>query len=152
MSREYPERPVVGVGVVVLGPAGVLMIRRGKPPSEGRWSLPGGAQNIGETTFEAARREIREETGLAVEVLGLIDVVDSIRKDGDGRVQYHYTLVDVLAVVVPGTPTQPAAGGDAAEAVWIGFDDLSGLGLWSETDRIIALAREMHQALADGAG
>ena len=149
MSREYPDRPVVGVGVVVIGPAGVLMIRRGKPPREGQWSLPGGGQNLGETAFDAGRREVQEETGLAVEVLGLVDVVDSIRTDADGRVQYHYTLVDVLAVVAPGAPAEPAAGGDAAAAAWFGFDDLTGLGLWSETERVINLAREMHQALAD---
>jgi ADP-ribose pyrophosphatase YjhB (NUDIX family) len=147
MSRKYPERPVVGVGVVVLGAAGVLMIRRGKPPREGQWSLPGGAQKLGETAFEAAKREAREETGLDVEVLGLIDVVDSIRRDDDGRVQYHYTLVDVLAVVANGQPARPTAGGDAADAAWFGFDELPGLGLWSETDRIIKLGREMHQAL-----
>jgi ADP-ribose pyrophosphatase YjhB (NUDIX family) len=128
------------------------MIRRGKPPREGQWSLPGGGQKLGETAFAAARREVQEETGLAVEVLGLVDVVDSIRRDTDGRVQYHYTLVDVLAVVAPGASSQPAAGGDAAEAAWFGFDDLAGLDLWSETKRIIDLAREMRQALADADG
>jgi len=112
MSREYPEWPVVGVGVVVLGAEGVLMIRRGNPPRQGQWSLPGGAQKLGETVFDTARRETREETGLDIDVLGLVDVVDSIQADDDGKVRYHFTLVDVFAVVRQG-PGRLSAGGDA---------------------------------------
>ncbi len=82
MSREYPEWPVVGVGVVVLGAEGVLMIRRGKPPRQGQWSLPGGAQKLGETVFDTARRETREETGLAVRCVG-VNASPSLRFDID---------------------------------------------------------------------
>ena len=86
MTREFPDRPIAGVGVVVLGAKGVLLVKRAKPPRQGQWSLPGGAQKLGETVFEAARRETLEETGLEIEVLGLIDVVDSIASDdGGGR-------------------------------------------------------------------
>ena len=148
MSREYPEWPVVGVGVVVLGAEGVLMIRRGKPPRQGQWSLPGGAQKLGETVFDTARREIKEETGLHIDVLGLVDVVDSIHTDDDGKVRYHYTLVDVFAVVQQG-PGRLSAGGDAQEAAWMALEDISGLDLWSETERIINLADEMFSALED---
>jgi 8-oxo-dGTP diphosphatase len=144
MSREYPERPVVGVGVVVLGAGKVLLVRRGKPPRENQWSLPGGAQKLGETVFETAAREVREETGLAVEVLGLIDVVDSIRNDDAGRVHYHYTLVDVFAAVRDGALR---AGGDAADVAWFDVADVASLGMWSETERIITLAIEMHDVL-----
>jgi len=144
MSREYPDRPLVGVGVVVLAARRVLLVRRGKPPRQGQWSLPGGAQKLGETVFEAAAREVREETGLDVEVLGLADVVDSIRHDDANRVRYHYTLVDVFAVARAGTLK---AGGDAADAAWFEIADVAGLGLWSETERIIALACEMYDAL-----
>jgi 8-oxo-dGTP diphosphatase len=149
MSREYPDRPVVGVGVALLAAGKVLLVRRGKPPREGQWSLPGGAQKLGETVFEAAAREVREETGLDVEVLGLVDVVDSIRNDGSGRIHFHYTLVDLLAVPHGGTLR---AGGDAADAAWFDVADVPGLGLWSETERIIALAFEMHEALGEPGG
>lgn len=149
MSREYPERPVVGIGVVVLGADKVLLVRRAKPPREGQWSLPGGAQKLGETVFAAAVREVREETGLEVEVLGLVDVVDSIRNDETDRVHYHYTLVDVFAIVRDGALS---AGGDAADAAWFDVADVAGLGLWSETERIIKLAVEMHEVLGEHRG
>ncbi|NQU61731.1 MAG: NUDIX hydrolase [Rhodospirillales bacterium] len=151
MTREYPENPRVGVGVVVLGPEGVLLVRRAKPPSQGQWSLPGGAQKLGETVFEAARREVFEETGLKIEVMGLIDVVDSIQPDEDGKVRYHYTLVDVFAAAELGQ-SKPQAGDDAAEAAWMPLADIPSLGLWSETERIISLAAEMHAALDDAEG
>ncbi|MCP5373450.1 MAG: NUDIX hydrolase [Hyphomicrobiales bacterium] len=136
MTREYPPRPIVGVGAVVLHGERVLLIRRGKAPGAGRWSLPGGAQKLGETVAEAARREVREETGAEVRVVGLLDVVDSIRPDGEGRVQYHYTLVDVLALA---ESDRVAPGGDAADAAWFRRDELPALGLWSETTRMIDL-------------
>lgn len=143
-SREYPNRPFVGVGAVVVEGGRILMIKRGKPPRQGDWSLPGGAQKLGEVVDETARREVREETGLDVEVLGLIDVVDSIRKDDDGAVQYHYTLIDVLARPVGGTL---AAGGDAMDAKWFARGELDAMKLWSETYRIIDLAIEMEATL-----
>lgn len=149
MTREYPDRPIVGVGVVVLSAQGVLLIRCGKPPRKGKWSLPGGAQKLGETVFDAGRREVLEETGLLVDVLGLVDVVDSIRPDDSGKIHYHYTLVDVLAVVAEADAPagDPIAGSDADEAAWIPLADIPGLELWSETERIIGLAEEMHAAL-----
>ena len=95
-GREYPQRPLIGVGAIIVGDRGVVLIKRGKPPRLGSWSLPGGAQKVGETVNEAARREIREETGLDAEVKGLVDVVDSISAaEDDGRIRYHYTLIDV---------------------------------------------------------
>ena len=149
MTREYPERPLVGIGVVVLGARGVLMIKRGKAPRKGQWSLPGGAQELGETVSEAARREVMEETGLTIGILGLVDVVDSIRRDDAGKIQYHYTLVEFLARIPPSAETEPSPGGDADEATWIPVEDIPGLGLWSETERIINLAVEMLE-LVDG--
>ena len=142
MTRRYPERPIVGVGVVVLRGvpknSEVLLIRRGKPPREGGWSLPGGAQELGETVFAAARREVREETGVEIEVVDTVAVVDSISRDGGGAVEYHYTLVDVAARWRSGEARE---GGDAAAVEWADPDALDGYDLWSETLRIIALAR-----------
>ena len=144
MSREYPERPIVGIGAVVIKNDQVLLIRRGKPPRLGGLSLPGGAQKVGETVFEGALREVTEETGVEAEVLGLIDVVDSMTKDDDGRLQFHYTLIDVVCRWTSG---EPKAGGDAADALWMPLADISGLGLWSETQRIIERAAEMMAAV-----
>ncbi len=98
------------------------------------WSLPGGAQHLGETVFEAARREIMEEAALDVEIVGLVDVVDGIKTDNQGRVQFHYTLVDVVAESKRG---EAVAGDDAAAVGWYRLADLADLDLWSETERII---------------
>lgn len=143
--REYPDRPLIGVGGVVWHQGRVLLIKRGKPPGLGQWSLPGGAQKLGETVYQAAAREVREETGLTCHPQGIIDVVDSIQRDADGRIHYHYTLVDVLALADGDTI---CAASDAAECAWFCNDDLDGLGLWSETRRVIDLAKEMADALA----
>lgn len=154
MTREFPDRPIAGVGAVVLGAKGVLLVKRAKPPRQGQWSLPGGAQKLGETVFEAARRETLEETGLEIEVLGLIDVVDSIASDnGRGEIRYHYTLIDVLAVAAGdgtgATPSPgPVAGSDAEDVAWFPLEQIPGLKLWPETERIINLAVEMKAALA----
>ncbi len=135
--NDYPNRPLIGVGVVVFKGDRVLLIRRGKPPRQGQWSLPGGRQRLGERIEEAARREVAEEAGIEIAVGPLIDVVDSITRDDQGRVQYHYTLVDLLAEWRAG---EAVAGHDAAEVVWADPGDLTPYGLWRETERIIALA------------
>ncbi len=138
LPREYPERPLVGVGIVVWHGERVLLIQRGKPPRVGQWSLPGGALELGETVAQAAQREVMEETGLAVEVGEVLAVVDLIERDGD-RVRYHYTLIDFSAEA---ERAELRPGGDAADARWFTLDELAPLGLWSETVRIIELARD----------
>ncbi len=143
MPRLYPDRPVVGVGAVVWHLGRVLLVRRGNPPRAGSWSLPGGGQELGETVFEAARREVREETGLEIEILGVIDVVDSIQYDENGKIAYHYTLIDVAARRTEG---EARAGDDAADVAWADPDALESYDLWAETRRII---RE-SMALVDG--
>jgi len=134
MDRAYPDRPFIGVGVAVLRPDAVLLIRRGKPPRHGQWSLPGGLQETGETVFAAAEREVREETGVDIADLVVVDFIDSIQHDGDGRVQYHYTLIDVAARWTGG---EPVAGSDAMHAEWVTLDRLDSLQMWVETSRVI---------------
>ena len=140
-DRRYPTRPIVGVGTVVLDGDMVLMIQRGKPPRQGSWSLPGGAQELGETIHEAARREVREETGLEIEIFGLIDVVDSVRPDADDKIEYHYTLIDLAGHAVGGTLM---AGGDAQNCRWFTRPEIDAMDIWPETKRIIALAADRY--------
>ncbi len=140
MSREYPARPLVGVGAVVLRPGEVLLVRRGNPPNAGQWSIPGGAQELGETAEAAARRELLEETGLVVGPLTLVANVDSIHPDADGRIRFHYTILDFTGRWQGG---HPAPGGDVIDAAFFPFEALPGLGLWSEALRVIAAARRL---------
>lgn len=137
MSREYPDRPMVGVGVVVWRGAEFLLIQRGKAPRAGSWSLPGGMQELGETVRETAAREIREETGVEIEVKELIDVFDTITRDDAGRVRLQYTLVDFTAEWRGG---EPVAGSDAAGVTWAHPDDIDKYNLWTETVRAIRLS------------
>lgn len=137
-DREYPGRPIIGIGIVVLRPDAVLLVRRGSAPAQGQWSLPGGAQELGETVEEATRRELREETGLTVGPLTLIAHVDSIHHDPDGRVRFHYTILDFAAVWIGG---DAVAGDDVSALVWAPFDALADHALWPEAMRVIELAR-----------
>ena len=133
-SREYPARPLVGIGIVVLRENTVLLVRRTRPPSPGAWSLPGGAQRLGETAEQAARRELLEETGLSVGPLHLAGHVDSIHTDPDGRIQFHYTILDFCALYAGG---QATPGGDAGAIHWAERDRLQHYDLWREGIQII---------------
>ncbi len=147
-ARTYPDRPLVGIGVAVLRPGAVLLVRRGTPPALGQWSLPGGAQHLGETAEDAARRELREETGLTVGDLVLAGHVDSIHRDEDGRIRYHYTILDFATLWRGDTPR---AGSDVTDVAWAGFEEFDRYALWAEARRIVAAARE-RLALAGGGG
>ena len=144
-SREYPSRPFVGVGVVVLNEENVLLIRRGRPPRLGEWSLPGGAQSVGETVQVTARREVLEETGVSIQNPQFLEVVDSIIKDDDGRVKFHYTLIDYWANWESGTPE---GADDAQHAEWVPFHKLGKLGLWTKTLEVIEKARSLRNQSA----
>jgi len=122
-----------------------LLVRRGKAPLAGEWSIPGGRQETGETVMAALLREVREETGLTVAVLGLIDVVDAILRDHEGRLAHHYTLIDFSARWVAGTA---APGDDVIETQWVRLATLPHFSLWSETQRVIELSARMHGPLA----
>ncbi len=141
MNREYPDRPLVGVGVVVFRDDLVLLIRRGKPPRLGQWSLPGGLQELGETVFQAAQREVREECGVEIDALGIIDIVDAITPDDAGRVRFHYTLVEVLAEWRAG---EAVAGDDAMAVAWFDPQTVGDLGMWEQTVRMVAKGLAMR--------
>lgn len=145
MSREYPDRPIVGIGVAVLRPSAdgvpeVLLVRRGKPPNIGSWALPGGAQELGETAADAARREILEECGLALGEVHLAANVDSIHTDSAGRVRFHYTIIDFAALWQGDTAV---AGDDVSHVEWARVDALEPYRLWSEAHRVITIAQRL---------
>lgn len=142
-SREYPDRPWVGVGVIVWRGERVLLIRRGRPPRMGQWSLPGGAQAVGETVFETAVREALEETGLHVIPTEVVTVVDAMTLDDAGAVQFHYTLVEVAADSPEG---EPVCADDALEARWVTVDEAAELTEWDETERVIRLSAARRAA------
>jgi 8-oxo-dGTP diphosphatase len=141
VSREYPDYPRVGVGAVVLHRGCVLLVRRGGQPSMGKWTLPGGLVEVGETTAEAVRREIREECSLDIRVIGIAGVIDRVVRDPDGRVHYHYVLVDYLAYA---ESDAIEAASDAAEAQWVELDRVKDLeitdGLIDMIERAVVLA------------
>lgn len=140
-SREYPSQPVCGVGVVCLKGDQVLLVKRAKPPINWQWSIPGGGQELGETTRETALRELKEETGIDARLIGLVDVVDSVSHDEDGQIRFHYTLVDFAAEWIEG---DPVGADDVSHAEWTPLDGIDTLGLWSETVRIIREAERLR--------
>jgi ADP-ribose pyrophosphatase YjhB (NUDIX family) len=141
LSREYPAQPITGVGVVVWHGDRVLLVQRARPPRQGQWSLPGGGQQLGETLTDAARREVREEAGLEVELGEVIATLDLIERDAGGRVRYHYVLIDFVAEAAS---AELRPGDDAAAARWFTLEEAERLGLWSETLRVIGLAKDQR--------
>jgi len=143
MKREYPDNPLVGVGAVIvddhLDDRRVLLIRRGTPPLLGEWSLPGGVLECGETLREAVAREAREETGLVVEPGEMLGVYERVIRDDEGRVRYHYVLIDFLCRAVGG---DLKAGSDAADVRWFTRDELPALNLAYDANDVV------HKGLA----
>lgn len=134
MGREYPDKPLVGVGAVIVRDHRVLLIRRGQAPLLGEWSLPGGVLECGETLREAAVREAREETGLVVETVDMLGVYERIIPSDDGRVRYHYVLIDFLCRPVGG---ELKAGSDAAEVGWFTREELPALKLAYDANDVV---------------
>jgi 8-oxo-dGTP diphosphatase len=137
MRREYPWAPIVAVGVIIRTGDRIVLVRRGKEPSKGLWTFPGGAIELGESLHEAARREALEETGLQVEVGKVATVIDNVVHDEAGRVQYHYVIVDYLACPMGGR-LQP--GTDVSDARWASLSDLDRLDMTEKAGR---LARQL---------
>lgn len=142
--KSYPEHPVVGVGAVVLDGDRVLLIKRGHEPLKGQWSLPGGRVEIGETLERAIAREVREETGLDVEVGPMVEVLDRITRDASGHVEHHFVLVDFVC-----RPTGGVLGGasDAEAAEWVPMERLTAYDVAGVTIQVIrkAVARGFRE-------
>ncbi len=149
MRREYPDGPIPGVGAVVLrdreGVTDVLLVKRGQAPQIGTWSLPGGAIELGETASEACVREVREETGLRVNTVEMVETFDIILRDDAGCVQFHYLIVDILCALQGG---ELLAGEDASDVAWADVNAVLHRGLFALTPRactVIAKALQMHK-------
>jgi 8-oxo-dGTP diphosphatase len=133
-NTEYPERPIAGVGVVVFRNEEVLLVKRKRAPYKGQWSIPGGKQELGETVTQAARRELMEETGVEVNELTLIDVVDIIVRDEEGKILYHYIVADYRAHWLSG---ECSSGDDAQDVQWFNLNKLGSISLLYKTRKII---------------
>ncbi len=141
-ERSYPDRPWVGVGGIVFRDDKVLLVKRGKEPGLGKWSIPGGAVDVGESVKTALQREIKEEAGLLVEVLDLIEVFERIIPDPQGRILYHYVLLDYWCGIKGG---QLKAQSDADEAGFFPVVSLKSINLPRETEQVLLKAYEKHQ-------
>ena len=134
MKRDYPDRPIIGVGAVIVRDGLALLVRRNTEPLKGEWSVPGGVLELGEKLRDGVRREVLEETGLEVEPGEVLEVFDSIFSDEQGRTQYHYVLIDYLCRVISG---EALAASDVSDVQWVSEEELSRLGLRESIHRVI---------------
>jgi ADP-ribose pyrophosphatase YjhB (NUDIX family) len=134
----FPTQPQVGIGIILFRGEDVLLIRRGRPPGVGQWSLPGGRQELGETAEAAARRELLEETGLECGALTMVAHADSITRDANGRIEYHYTILDFAGRYRGG---EAIPGDDASACMWVSPKEMASYDLWGELLRVIEIAR-----------
>jgi 8-oxo-dGTP diphosphatase len=153
-SRRYPTRPILGVGALIIDNGRILLIERGREPLKGFWSIPGGAVESGERLEDAMRREVREETGLEVEVLAMLEIFERIILDAERRPEYHYVLMDYLCRSAGGTLE---AADDASHAQWFEPNELAGLRITEGTSAVIEkaftwLARNMPRDNEAGPG
>jgi 8-oxo-dGTP diphosphatase len=142
-ERTFPDRPWLGVGGLVFQDDKILLIKRGREPGLGQWSIPGGMVEVGETVREAVQREVREETGLLVEALDLVEVFERILPDARGRIQYHYVMLDYHCRLKGGTL---AAASDATEAGFSPVSLLEAMKVYDETIRVIRKAYAIKKA------
>jgi mutator protein MutT len=138
--RAFPTQPHVGVGAVVLNGDCVLLVKRGHAPLKGEWSLPGGRVELGETLEDAVRREVLEETGLAIEIGPVVEVFDRIERADDGRVAYHFVIVDFACTVLSG---DLRFGSDADDARWVVVSDLASYRVTPKAASVINRALEL---------
>ena len=138
--RAFPDRPVVSVGAVVVEGDRVLLVKRGQPPLQGQWSLPGGVVEVGETLREAVAREVKEETGLDVEPGPVVEVLDRVQRADDGRVEYHYVIIDYCCSVRGGSL---ACASDADAAEWVSATEVSAYSVTPAVKRVVEKALEL---------
>lgn len=144
VNRRYPAAPLVGVGVVVFNHQGeVLLVKRGKPPRAGEWSIPGGLIDLGERLTDAARREVTEECGITIAIGGFVATFEPILYDAAGEIEYHYVLIDYWATHIAG---EAIAHDDALAVVWTPTAGLAEFALRSETTKVILDAYTAWQA------
>ena len=134
MAREYPAHPVVGVGAVVVRDGRALVVRRAHEPRKGEWSLPGGMLDLGESLVDAARREVKEETGLDVQVGPIIETFDRVHRDAAGRIRYHFVIVDFVCWSNDG---EPVAGSDAEDVAWVKAEEIDAYGVNAHAKAVI---------------
>jgi len=139
-TREFPERPLIGVGGVVISKGRALLVRRGTPPLLDQWSIPGGALEIGETLMEAVRRELLEETGIEVSVGEIIEVFERIDMDASGKARHHYVVLDYLCEYKQG---EARAGSDVTDVAWATEEELAKYSLSETATRVILKAFEI---------
>jgi 8-oxo-dGTP diphosphatase len=148
--REFPERPLVGVGGVVISNGRVLLARRGSPPLEGQWSIPGGLLEVGETLVAAVRRELLEETAVEVRVIELIEVFERIDMDGSGQARHHFVVLDYLCERLNG---EACAGSDVTDVKWAAPEELEQYSLSEAATRVVLrgfqMMRERQHAAYD---
>jgi ADP-ribose pyrophosphatase YjhB (NUDIX family) len=135
--RDYPDRPLVGVGAVIVQNGRAVIVQRGTEPLKGQWSIPGGMLEVGETLRQCAAREALEETGLRVEPAEVLEVLDSIHPDPEGRTRYHYVLIDFLCRPLAG---ELRPGGDAAQVRWVTRDELANFTITETALRVLCKA------------
>jgi 8-oxo-dGTP diphosphatase len=138
-NRRYPDRPLAGVGAIIFRGDEVLLVKRGRPPALGKWSIPGGLVELGESLGEAVRREVLEETGLEVKVIDLVAALDRVIPDTEGRLEYHYILLDFLCEIIGG---QTRAASDVDECMFVSLKDLSRFDMTRGTEKVITRAFE----------
>jgi 8-oxo-dGTP diphosphatase len=150
MKRDYPDLPILGVGAVIVSQGRVLLVRRATEPLKGEWSVPGGVLELGEKLHDGVRREVLEETGLEVEPQQVLEVLDSIFNDQQGRTQYHFVLIDYLCSVTGG---EAQAGSDVSAVKWVTEDELAALELRESIERVLrkGLATERSPGREPGA-
>jgi ADP-ribose pyrophosphatase len=136
MSQDrYPETPQSAVGAIVTRGERILMVKRGRPPGKGLWAVPGGRVRLGETLQEAAEREVREETGITVRAGQPVYSFDLIERDDQGRIRFHYIIVDLVADYVDG---EPRAMDDASQARWVALEELNDLPISRTTREVLS--------------